>query len=75
MPNIKLSRSVFSITTFFQFYSTKSSLNILLQYTQDPEENIQTLYSKLVTDNYYQKTYDAPQWNLSYASLLTSFCD
>ena len=72
LPNIKLSRSVFRVTIFFQFDSTKSSLNILLQYAQDLEENIQTLYTKLVTDNNDQKTYDALQWNLSYASLLTS---
>ena len=42
IPNIKLFRSIFRVTMFFQFGSTKSSLNILLQYTQGQEENIQT---------------------------------
>ena len=69
VPSIKLSRSVFGVTTFFQCDSTISSLNILLQYAQDLEENIQAFYTKLVTDNYDQKTYDAAQQNLFYASL------
>ena len=69
----KLFISVFRVTIFFQFGSTKSSLNILLQYTQNLEENIQTLYTKLVTNYDNQKTYKAPQRNLTYVSLLTSF--
>ena len=56
---------------FSQFNSMKSSLNILLQYTQNLEENIQTLYTKLVTNHDNQKTYKAPQCNLTYVSLLT----
>ena len=72
LPNIKLSRSVFRVTTFLQFDSTKFSLNLLLQYTQDLEENIKTLFTKLVTDNHCQKTYDTGQQNVIYASLLTS---
>ena len=60
LHNIKLSHSVFRITNFFQFDSTKSALNTLLEYTQDLDENLKTLYSKLVTNNYYDhKTYDA----------------
>ena len=61
LHNIKLSRSVFRVTTFFQFNSTKSSLNLLLQYAQDLEEDIKTLYTELVTDNHNQKTYDTAQ--------------
>ena len=73
LPNIKLSRSVFRITTFFfQFESTYSSSNTLLQYTLDLEENVQSLYTQLVRDT-NQKAYDAPKRNLTYTSLLTSF--
>ena len=50
----------------------KSSLNILLQYTKNLEENIQALYTKLITNYDSQKTYEAPQQNLTYVSLLTS---
>ena len=60
LPNIKLFRSIFRVTTFFQFGSTKCSLNISLQYAQDWEGDIQTLYTKLITNNDDQKTYDAP---------------
>ena len=70
LPNIKLSRSVFRVTMFFQFGCTKSSLNILLQYTKNLEENIQTLYTKLVTNYNNQKIYEASHWNLTYLSLL-----
>ena len=67
------SRSVFRVTTFFfQFDSTRSSLNLLLQYTQDLAENIKTLYTKLVTDNHNQKTYATPLKSPTYASPLTS---
>ena len=72
LPDIKLSRSVFRITIFFKFGSTKSSLNILLQYAQGLEENIQTLHTRLVTNNDNQKSYKATQRNITYASLLTS---
>ena len=72
LPNIKLSRSVFRVTTFFQFGSIKFSVNILLQYAQELEENIQTLYTKLVTNYYNQKTLKAPERNLTYVFLLTS---
>ena len=51
--NIKLSQSVFRITTFFQFDSTQVALNILLQYTHNFNENLETLYSKLVINNVY----------------------
>ena len=72
LPNINLSRSVFRVTTFFQFAFPKSSLHILPPYAQDLEYNIQILYTKVVRDNHNQKTYDAPQQNLTYTSLLTS---
>ena len=49
--NIKLSHSVFTVTTFFQFKSTKAALGILLQYTHNFKENLTILYSKLVTNN------------------------
>ena len=49
-------------TKFFQFKSTKSTQNTLLKYTQDLDENLKTLYSKLVTNNnYYHASYDANQ--------------
>ena len=55
LHNIKLSHSV-----FFQFDSSKSTLGILLQYTHDFNENMKTLYLKLVTNNNYdKKLYDA----------------
>ena len=57
---------------FFQFGSTKSSSNTLPQYAQDLEENIQALYTKLVTNYDNQKTYKAPQWKLTCVSFLTS---
>ena len=63
LPNIKLSRLIFRVTTFSQFDSTKSSLNTLLEYAQDLDDNIKTLFTKLVTTNYDQKTYNANQWN------------
>ena len=60
LHNIKLSCSVFRVTTLFQFDSTKSTLNTLLEYTQDLDENLKTLYSKLVMNtNYDHKSYDA----------------
>ena len=71
LHNIKLSHLVFRVTTFFKFDSTKSALNTLLEYAQDLDENLKTLYSKLVTNNNSdQKSYDANQWNLSYSALL-----
>ena len=72
LSNIKLSRLIFHVTTFLQFSYTQASLNILLQYAHDLEGNIQTLYARLVTKNDNQKSYEAPQWNLTYVSLLTS---
>ena len=60
LHNIKLSHSVFRVTTFFQFNSMKSALNILFQYAHDLDENLKTLYSKLVTNNNYDhKSYGA----------------
>ena len=58
LPDIKLSRLIFRVTTFS---CTKSSLNILLQYTKGLGQNIQTLYTRLVTNNGNQKTYEAPK--------------
>ena len=76
LHNIKLLRSVFRVTTFCQFDSTKSTLNTLLKYAKELDENMKTLYLKLVTNNNYNhKLYDANQWSLSYSALLTSCCD
>ena len=62
LHNIKLSHSVFRVTTFFQFDSAKSTLNTLLKYAQHLDENLKTKYSKLVTNiNYDQKSFDANQ--------------
>ena len=46
LHNIKLSCSVFRVTTFFQFNSMKAVLSIQLQYVYDFDENLNTLYSK-----------------------------
>ena len=51
--NIKLSCSIFRVTMFFQFDSTKVALSILLQYAHDFDENLKTLYSKLITNNIF----------------------
>ena len=60
--NIKLPCSIFRVTTFFQLDPTKSAINILLEYAQELDENLRTLYSKLVTNNNYDhKSYDANQ--------------
>ena len=76
LHNIKLSCSVFIVTTFFQFNSTKYALNTLLKYAQDFNENLKSLYSKLVTNNNYDhKSYDTNQWNVSYSALLTLCSD
>ena len=62
LHNINLSHSIFRVTTFSQFDSIKSVLNILLKYAQDSDKNLKTLYSKLVTNNKYDhKSYDANQ--------------
>ena len=43
LHNIKLSCSVFRVTTFFQSEWTIAALEILLQYAHDFEENLKTL--------------------------------
>ena len=59
LHNIKLSQSVFTVTTFFQFDSMKAALSILLHYAHDFNENLKILYSKLVTNNDFDhKSYD-----------------
>ena len=61
LPHIKLSRSIVRVTTFLQFSSTISSLNILLQYTQGLEENIKILNTRLVTNNETRKHMRPPK--------------
>ena len=69
--NIKLSQSVFKVTVFFRCSSTKAALNILLNYMHDFNQNLKTLYSKLVTNNDFdQKSYDVRQCILTYSDLL-----
>ena len=51
--NIKLSHSVFRVTTFFQFDSIKIALSILLQYAHDANENLETFYSKFIINNIF----------------------
>ena len=51
LHNIKLSHSLFRVTTFFQFKSTKAEIEMLLQYVHNFDENLKTLYSKSVTNN------------------------
>ena len=73
---IKLSHYIFRVTTFYQCDSTKTALNTLLQYAQDLDANVKTLYLELFKNNNYDhKSYDANQWNLSYSALLTSSSD
>ena len=43
LHNIKLSCSVFRVTTFFQFDSTKTTLNTLFEYAHYLDENLKTL--------------------------------
>ena len=49
LHNIKLSCSVFRVTTFFQFDTMKVGLSILLHYAHSFNKNLKTLYSKIVT--------------------------
>ena len=51
LHDIKLSCSVFRVTTFFQFDLTNVALSILLQYAHNLNENMETLYSTLVLNN------------------------
>ena len=55
---------------FFQFDSTKAALNILLHYAHDFNENLKTLYSKLVTNNDFDHKSYARQHILTYSALL-----
>ena len=69
--NIKLSLSVFWVTTFFQFASTKTALQILLQYVHNFEDILTTVCSKLGDDNdINHKSYDIRQCVLMYSALL-----
>ena len=62
LHNIKLSHSVFRVTTFLQFASTKAALQFLLQYKHDFHDSLTILYSKLVTNNdLVHKSYDVRQ--------------
>ena len=73
LHDIKLSHSVFRVTTFLQFNSTKVALNILLQYMHDFNENLKTLYSKLVINNIFDsRSHNERQHILSYSALLNS---
>ena len=75
LHNIKLTCSIFRVTTCFQFDSTKNTLNTLLAYAQELDANLKT-YSELVSNNIHdQKSYDVNQWNLSYSVLLASCSD
>ena len=57
----------------FSNLTTKSTLNTPLEYTQDLDENLKTLYSKLITNKSCDhKSYDTNQQNLSYSTLLMS---
>ena len=67
LHDIKLSCSVFLVTTFFQFDSTKVALTILLQYAHNFNENLKTLCSKLVINN----VFDSRSHNKREVSCLT----
>ena len=47
LHNIKLSQSVFRVTTFFQFESTKAALEILLHYMHDFDKNLKNTILKI----------------------------
>ena len=69
--NIKLSCSVFRVTTLFQFKSTKSALEVLLHYLHVLKENLKFMCSKLVTNNKLDhKSYDVRQCVLMYSAPL-----
>ena len=71
LHNIKLSHSLFRITTFFQFDSSKITLSILLQNGHDFDKYLKTLYSKLVINNiFHSKSHNERQCILSYSALL-----
>ena len=71
LHNIKLSCSVLRVATFFQFESTKTALENLLQYMHCFEDNLTILYSKLVTNNKQDhKSYDVRLCVLMYSALL-----
>ena len=62
---------MFRVTSFFQFPSTKTALQTLLQYMHDLEDNLIILYSKLVKNNDLDhKSYDVRQHVLTYSALL-----
>ena len=44
LHNIKLSHSMFRVTTFFQFDSTQNALNALIACAQDLDENLKEYY-------------------------------
>ena len=67
---------MFRVTTFFQFTSTKTALQILLQYVHDFKDNVTILYSKLVNNNDLDHTsYDVRQHILMYSALLKLYTD
>ena len=71
LHNVELSQSVFRVTMFFQFNSTKAALSLVLHYVHDLDENLIILYTKLVTNNYFDhKSYDVRQCILTYLALL-----
>ena len=73
--NIKLSQSVFHYPVL-PIQSTKAALSILFHYAHDFNENLKTLYSKLVINNDFDhKTYDVNQHILTYLDLLILYSD
>ena len=74
--NIKLSCSVFRVTTFLPVWFHQNAWNTLPIYGQELDANVKTLYSKLVNNNNNDhKSYDANQWNSSPSALLTTCSD
>ena len=62
LHKIKLSCSVFRVSTFLQYDSTKHTLNTLLPDAQELEANLKTLYLELVSNNNNDhKPYDVNQ--------------
>ena len=73
LHDIRLSHSGFTVTTFFQFDSTKVGLSILLQYTHYFNKNLETLYSKLVINNiFYSRSHSKRKCIMSYSVLFNS---
>ena len=58
LHNIKLSHSAFRVNTFFEFASTKTALQILLQYVHDFRQPNNSLFKLADNNDIDHKSYD-----------------